>query len=214
MYVAFDALRSYDANLWTIRYELFVVCAVIAAAAVMGRMPRMAQVAMAVVLAGLAWESYAFAFALGAAVAWLRRWKPVSLHGLAAAVLLLAAFELGALVAPHRMAWPLGAALLVFTLDASPAIRDSLSRRWLAKLGSLSFGLYLMHFIMLSSIAAFVFIATRSLWLTLLAYAAATAATAFAFRDLLDAPTQRLLQRWFRDDPRLNRNSASQPPAR
>ena len=212
MYMAFDPWRSYDANLWTIRYELFVVWGVIAAACLMGRLPAWARWLLGIGLAALAWDTYAFGFALGALVALARRSGMRDVPLPAALAMIAAGLWGGALgknfEAPLHLLWPAAAALLVAGIDSAAACRTSLDRPWLRQVGSLSFGMYLMHFITANSAAAIALAKTGSILATLAAYAVTTIVAAIAFRDLLDRPSQALLARIF------SRNSAAPPPAR
>ena len=166
MYLQFDAWHSYNANLWTIRYELFVVCGVIAAGAVLARFPRWVQAAALAAFIVAAWDTYALAFVLGGAVAWARRWRDAALPTAAALAVIVAALWMGAMALPPgwspRVAWPLAAALLVFALDAAPRVRTALSAKPLRVVGSLSFGFYITHFLTVNSVASATYVATGS----------------------------------------------------
>jgi peptidoglycan/LPS O-acetylase OafA/YrhL len=209
MYVSFDALRSYNANLWTIRYELFAVWGVVAAAVAARVLPLPAQVLLLAVAAVLARESYVFAFVVGALLALARiRWVRADVPLWVGVLCLAAGLALGAYRPPAialgvswpLVVWPVAAALIIGGVDASRALREALSSRAFLWMGRHSFGLYLVHFVVASSLASWAFLWSRSLALTLAAYAVGTIAAAMAFTRFVDRPSQRLLAR-FRSPP-------------
>jgi peptidoglycan/LPS O-acetylase OafA/YrhL len=94
------------------------------------------------------------------------------------------------------LAWPVGAALVIGGVDSAAALRQALSGRIFLWLGRHSFGLYLLHFLVASSVASWALLGSRSLPVTLLAYAGGTVLLAMAFTRFVDQPSQRLLARF------------------
>ena len=96
-------------------------------------LPRWVQAAALAAFIAAAWDTYALAFVLGAAVAWVRRWRDATLPAAAALAAIVGALWMGAMALPAgwspRIAWPIAAALLVFALDAAPRVRGALSAK-------------------------------------------------------------------------------------
>jgi peptidoglycan/LPS O-acetylase OafA/YrhL len=122
---------------------------------------------------------------------------------------------------------PLAAALIIGATAASPALQDWLSTRWLAMLGRLSFGIYLLHTMMLCSVGCGTYLllcrnlgwphaagALAASALTLLA----TLTGAGAFYHAVDRPAIALARRldvWFAADGNSQQNPSNpaQAPA-
>jgi peptidoglycan/LPS O-acetylase OafA/YrhL len=211
MYIGIDPASTYNISLWTIIYELFAVAGVIGLAVVMPRLAAPWRVLVMVCAAALTWETYAFAFILGASVALVRKTRDTQLSSLACFAIGFLGLSLGAIAGPAaafpRIAWPAGAVLLLIAIDSGPAVRKAMSARWLAWLGSLSFGIYVMHFLTVNSVAARVYLWTNSVGAAFAAYLPATLLAAVAFRELLDEPSQKMLARFMPLQSALRRNA-------
>lgn len=201
MYVSFDPLRSYNANLWTIQYELFGVCAVIAMACASRTAAQPMRLIVLVVAALLSAGTFYFPFVLGALAACLRRTLDFDIKAMPALVMILLCLS-GAShfpiidIAHHWVVfgvWPVCAAVMLIVVDASTALRRATSILPLQALGRLSFGLYLAHFVVVNSIAAAVYVSTGSLMTTFVTFLTASMMLAWAFAKFIDEPILRIL---------------------
>lgn len=194
-FVGFDAMRSYNANLWTISYELFGVFAVIAVSYSCRFLSRPSQFVLTALLLAAAFGSRYFEFFLGAALGLFLIQHRVNLPLWAGLVLLaLSLFAARLLQSPvpylptlHVM-YPLAAVVLIATIETCPPLRSLLSHQVFAFLGRISFGVYLIHMLTLCSVASSVFLLTGSLWVTFIAYVATTIPLSVLFWRALDRP--------------------------
>jgi peptidoglycan/LPS O-acetylase OafA/YrhL len=197
MYTSFDSVITYNSNLWTIRNELFCVWAIIALAVIYGHIGRNARIALISLAALATINSYAFTFVVGASTAIVRGRRETPMHWTAAASVLFVSCSLGSyfFLAPitnisvSLVFWPFAAAGILYSSEMWPPLTRLLSTKPLQWLGRMSFGIYIVHFVVASSIAAWAFVATQSLAVTFAIYACSTGALAYLFYNLADAPS-------------------------
>lgn len=216
-YVHFDATYSYNTNLWTISFELFAVFAVIALAWLCGRLSLALQAGLLVAAVLLTYGTHYFEFFLGALLAFglgvrsVSTALPVALVGVVLALEAARSFQ-GPL--PRELSvnlvYPLAGVMLVGLIETSATLRRWLAAAWLTALGRISFGVYLVHFVVLSSAASAAWLASGSVPATFVVYAVLTLVSAYAFFALVDRPWLRLIDRWF-DRPRVPQASGGAP---
>jgi peptidoglycan/LPS O-acetylase OafA/YrhL len=208
----------YNAVLWTMRTEFWGSLLVYGLLGLCGTHPRVARIAaaVAVVLGGIGQLRLA-AFPAGVALAAFRRDRPdAKLSPLATIEFAVAAFVL---CGWYRLgefrsltSWPGGfafqwedlvtvaaAVLTVAVVLFAPAVSRALSAKPLVWLGSVSFGLYLVHLPVILSLGSFVFARTMPLWghgvafaLTSFAVLTACLPAAWLLTVLVDGPAVRL----------------------
>jgi peptidoglycan/LPS O-acetylase OafA/YrhL len=200
MYVSFDPLRTYNSNLWTISYELFMVWAVISLAIFSGRAPLPITLCLMAVIAWASGSPYLLTFLLGAIV-----WLAVRGRTQSPALGLLAVFvglwmgcaaQLSEVMWPIQ--WPLGAALVLLGSCLAPSVKNALSTQIAVHAAKLSFGIYLVHFLTVNSFASWAFINSGSIVVTALVYAASTLVGAVAFFNLIDRPVTIAVNKMFK----------------
>ena len=206
-YVGFDAAYSYNTNLWTISYELFAVFAMIALAWCCGRLSLATQAVLISLGLALSLGTHYFEFLLGALLAFGLRTRPleiklpIALAGLTLALIAARSFQ-GSL--PREISvnyvYPIAGVVLIAVVETCPSLRRWFSTTWLMWLGRISFGLYLVHFVVLSSVASTAWIASSSLFLTFAIFSAATIGGAFLFYALVDRPWLAFIDKVF--DPK------------
>jgi peptidoglycan/LPS O-acetylase OafA/YrhL len=206
-YVGFDAAYSYNTNLWTISYELFAVFTIIALAWGCGRLSRTTQAVLICLGLGLSLGTHYFEFLLGALLAFKLRPRPIeirlpiALAGLTLALIAARSFQ-GSL--PREISvnyiYPIAGAVLIAVVETCPSLRRWFSTTWLRWLGRISFGLYLVHFVILSSVASTTWIASSSVLLTFAIFSLATIGGALLFYALVDRPWLTFIDKVF--DPK------------
>lgn len=195
-FVSFDAKLSYNTNLWTISYELFGVFVVIAFGFSSRFLSKPWQLLIIALLLAVAFRSRYFDFFLGAALALFLLHRPLELPmwgGLA--LIAISSFGARLLQLPSlpipiiHLAYPLASVALILAIDTCRPLRSLLSQKVFTFLGRISFGVYLIHMLMLCSVASSVYLRTESLWVTFIAYVATTIPLSILFWRALD-------QRW------------------
>jgi peptidoglycan/LPS O-acetylase OafA/YrhL len=191
---------TYDSSLWTMAYEFYGSLLVYALAFLLATRPalraRLIVVGGAAVACGAA-NPALFPFVAGFALAalaprqGLRIPAPVGIV-VTAAALLACGYTQGALgfYAPLTAIWPswlpiaylysAAGVLLIVMAESWSGMRRLLSRPWGRACGELSFPFYLVHVPVLCSLGAYVFLATRSAPLTIVATLAVALVTATA----------------------------------
>lgn len=203
-FVSFDANHTYNSNLWTISYELFAVLLVIAFGFLCNYISTSFQIVTLVLAAALSFGTHYFEFILGATLALAcLRWR-ICLSPTVAVFVAALALSIAPMVLPSQVAslamdllYPVAAVLFIGSVNASTVLRKTFSNRIFVKLGELSFGLYLTHFIVLNSAASKVFIQTNSITQTFIAYVLITAATTLIFTYAVDKPWMKFLNAAF-----------------
>lgn len=203
-FVSFNAQKTYNANLWTISYELLAVSLVIAFGVICKSLKPSIQVISILIILAATYGTHYFEFFLGAALA-----LPYVQHRAAMSIkystmLILLALSIAPMV-PQRelaglvidLAYPIAAALLIFAVSANKNLRAAFSYKPLLKLGKVSFGVYLTHFIALNSIASYTFLITESLLVTFTIYAITTAVASIIFTQAIDRPLTAFLNKLF-----------------
>ncbi|GAA4384077.1 acyltransferase [Hymenobacter koreensis] len=181
---------AYNPVLWTLHLELmgsFLVFALLAFFASARR--RGLIYAVTVLLISLStWSFYLVAFVVGLALNDYRRhgprWNAARNRGFVTAALVLGFVVLGSFPTSYFVAWAdspyrwlklpflsldrteelfhiAAAALLLAALLSSGGLRRAFQARWLLFLGRISFALYLLHFLVLGSVSAAVFLALQ-----------------------------------------------------
>lgn len=197
MYLYFNIGYTYNSNIWTIRYELFYIWLVIVAAVACSHLRLTHQVALLVLIAPFSYLTYGFAFVVGVTVA-LIRMKGIDRDAspFISIPLLVAGLWLGSL-APFPMdfsfkqtiVWPIGAAMVLVACDRWRLARQFLLMKLPQTTGRLSFGIYIMHFLMINSVASWLYLATGSSLVAFLGYAVAVGISATAFEYAANAPS-------------------------
>lgn len=209
-FVSFDAKYSYNVNLWTISYELFGVFAVIAFGFSCRFLSRPWQLFMIALLLAVAFRSRYFDLFLGGALALFLIHRPLNLP-LWAGLALIAISSFGArllqsplpYIPTIHLAYPLASVALIVAIDTCRPLRSLLSQKVFAFMGRISFGVYLIHMLMLCSVASSVYLRTESLWVTFIAYFATTIPLSILFWRALDQPWMEFLNSAFRVKTRL-----------
>jgi peptidoglycan/LPS O-acetylase OafA/YrhL len=96
----------------------------------------------------------------------------------------------------YSLLWPLGAVFIVFAVLRLAALRDFLGLSVFRFLGRISLGIYLMHFILLKSVMAFLFVlfgqyGAAEFALAATIYLVAVILVGFIFTILVDEPAMR-----------------------
>jgi peptidoglycan/LPS O-acetylase OafA/YrhL len=202
---AFSGLATYNLVLWTMPIELKGSFLVYGFLALFGglRLRWLLYVVFGAITVALdpaplvAGEYYMLDFILGMALCdvWVhnqRTWRKTI--GLAPALVLVA---VGLFALPLHLK-PLSALLVVGAAAVSPRLQQVLSTRWLALLGRLSFGIYLIHMVILCSVGCGTYLLLcRDLgWSPVAASLCGAAATlavtalaGWAFYHVFDRPT-------------------------
>lgn len=94
--------------------------------------------------------------------------------------------------------YPMAATLLITTVSTNKTLAKIFSNRIFIKLGELSFGLYLTHFISLNSVASTTYIKTGSVMLTFISYAISTIIFSLIFTYAIEQPWINFLNNIFR----------------
>lgn len=203
-FVSFDPTLTYNSNLWTISYELFAVIIVIAFAIGCKFINFYAQVFFLAVLLFFSYNTHYFEFMLGAALGLLTS-KHRSLPLLVSIAFLILALSMAALALPPTLmpfsinaTYPIAAFLLLASVSMNNFIAKIFSNPVFIKLGDISFGLYLIHFLTINSIASFIFLKTGSLSITFFLYISSTLILSYLFASFVDHPWTHLLDRLFR----------------
>lgn len=203
-FVSFDPTYTYNSNLWTISYELFAVIVVIFFAVGCKLTSFNYRVVALLALLTLSYNTHYFEFILGATLA-LTLSKQVSLSFFTALALLVLSLSMASLALPQSFVpfssnifYPISAFLLLASATMNKTIANVFSNKIFIKLGDISFGLYLIHFVTLNSIASFTFIKTGSLSITFALYITSTLFISFLFTYLVDHPWMSLLDKLFR----------------
>lgn len=203
MYAGIDPALTYNSNLWTIWYELFGVWMVIAAAAACRHLPRRAHLAPLIAAALVVQSSYAFSFVLGGLIAYAGiacSRREIGCWPLAAIVfgLQFGSFH-SAIAFPMWFTvtweWAVGASLLIAAVEHSKLLRRLLSKRLPVFLGRISFGVYLIHFLMVNSVASTAYLSSGSALLSFVAYSVSVVLLAWLFEILVDTPYLRTINR-------------------
>ncbi|WP_281279793.1 acyltransferase family protein [Chitiniphilus eburneus] len=204
-FFSFDAAHTYNANLWTISYELLAVFSVIALGFLCRFIPKLWQFVLIASFMAIGFQTRYFDFFVGAALAFCLIHFRVSLPIWAGAILvafslLVVRFNQPSLthIQIIYLEYPLAAMTLIAAAETCRPLRVLLSQRVLAFFGRISFGIYLTHMLTLCSVASAVFLWTGSLWITFLAYAAVTIPLSVLFWRALDAPWMAFLNAVFR----------------
>ncbi|MHC2145238.1 acyltransferase family protein [Pseudomonas sp. 210_17 TE3656] len=203
-FVSFDATRTYNSNLWTISYELFAVFLIIAFGIICRHVNFLTQILILTTAAILSFGSHYLEFILGAFLALACIKRKISIPLPAAIVLTIAGLSLAPMALPNQvitlaadLLYPVAAALFIGSINSNSTLRSFFSNRCFVKLGEISFGLYLTHFIVLNSAASAFFIFTGSITATFALYLAVTAAASFAFTYAIDKPWMKYLNKNF-----------------
>jgi len=204
-YVSFNPNRTYNSNLWTISYELFAVIGVIFIAIITKNINNFIRIAILICLAAASYGTHYFEFIIGAVLAIVVSERKSSTSLRASIIILVFALSLSALFLPNAISgfasdffYPVGAALLIISVSTNRALRLAFSNSFFLKLGEISFGLYLTHFLTLNSVASSVYIATESVPITFICYAASTIALSICFTYIVDEPWTNTLNLLFR----------------
>lgn len=204
-FIAFDPARTYNSNLWTISYELFAVIGIIALAIASKNLNNFLKIVLVTGVTAVCYGTHYFEFMLGAALALALKIKQPKASCLIAISVITISLSMSALALPAGISefasdllYPLGATLLIAAASINEKIKDAFSNSFFVKLGEFSFGLYLMHFITINSVASSVYAATESLSLTFISYAVSTTVLSIGFTYIIDQPWTKLLNRIFR----------------
>jgi len=203
-FVSFNALKTYNANLWTISYELLAVSLVIAFGVLCKTLkPRMQAISILIIFAATYGTHY-FEFFLGAALALPYIQHRAAIPTKYSILLILLALSIAPMVPQRELAglavdlsYPIAAAILIFAVSSNKNLRMAFSCKPLLKLGEVSFGVYLTHFIILNSIASYIFLLTESKLATFTIYAATTAIASIIFTKAIDKPLTIFLNKLF-----------------
>jgi len=210
---------AYNPNLWTMSVELPGSFAVYAFVLLFGGLRWRIAFYLAAGFVLMCNNFFIFNFLVGVAVADLyasneRSRRPIRLPLIAALALMAAAFyfvfkkpELGnydlwgmAGLRQSHCFESAGSALLILTVAFSRSLQRLLELRWIAFLGSISFALYLVHLILICSVASYAYLRLRGFgaghdWAAILACVACVATaipTAAALHWCVDKPAIRL----------------------
>ncbi|WP_320733369.1 acyltransferase family protein [Enterobacter roggenkampii] len=200
----FDSNKTYNSNLWTISYELIAV-AIIILIAVSGRTIRkIGSYLVLVTSLILTYGTHYFEFMLGALLAMLLMERILLSGRLLTIVMIVTSLSMAALNLPSSIAplasnllYPFAAVIIIAASTMSAYLSRILSSRFLLKLGDNSFGLYLMHFITVNSVASWVYVKTNSLTATLISYVLSTCVLTLFFTHCIEIPWVKLLNRAF-----------------
>lgn len=194
-FVSFDATQTYNSNLWTISYELFAVFLTITISLICKYINLRTQIFTLLAAAVLTFGTHYLEFILGAILALACLKSRVTLSLPASTTIALLALSGAAIILPQKavslamdLAYPLAAVFFIGAVNSNNTLRRVLSNRFFLKLGEISFGLYLTHFLVLNSIASSTFIQTNSIGLTFITYALVTTATSLIFTYAIDKP--------------------------
>ncbi|EFB7179141.1 TPA: acyltransferase family protein [Escherichia coli] len=205
-FISFNPSLTYNSNLWTISYELFAVILVIFLAVFCKTINKKAQALLLITAAIACFNTHFFEFILGALLALLLRTKKINTSLPIAVITLIFSLVMASLYLPSQFAtlssnlfYPISAMLLIFTANTNMKIASVFSNKFFLKLGELSFGLYLTHFIVVNSLASTTFIYTKSIPLTLISYITCTIIFSVIFTHLVDSPWTRFLESFFRE---------------
>lgn len=203
-FVSFNAQKTYNANLWTISYELLAVSLVIAFGVICKNLKPSMQVISILIIFAATYGTHYFEFFLGATLALPYVQKRATMKTKYSVILILLALSIAPMVPQRELAglavdlsYPIAAALLVFAVSANKNLRTAFSCKPLLKLGEISFGVYLTHFITLNSIASYTFIITESKLATLIIYITTTAIASIIFTQAIDRPLTTFLNKLF-----------------
>jgi peptidoglycan/LPS O-acetylase OafA/YrhL len=208
-WVAFTGLATYNLVLWTMPIELIGSFLVYSFLALFGGFRRrwlLYAICCGVVLVRddalpVTGSYYLLNFVLGMALCdlWVynqRTWQKSLALGPALGLALLGFFAVKIKL--------LAALIVIGATAASPRLQQLLSARWLAFLGRLSFGVYLVHMMILASLGCgtYMFLCGNLGWphlsgclATALAIVLGTILAAWAFYHLVDRPTIALTRR-------------------
>lgn len=196
----FDPTLTYNSNLWTISNELLAVFLVIAIGLLCRHLNLLSQIILLLCAAALSFGTHYLEFILGSLLALTYLKLKTQLSFLVATLTGLIALSIAPLTLPPPIAslatdlfYPLGAVLFIGSVNANRTLRKIFSNKVFLKLGEMSFGLYLTHFVVLSSAASAVFISTDSVTQTFIAYLAVTAVASIIFTYAVDKPWMKFL---------------------
>lgn len=199
-FVSFDPNLTYNPTLWTISFELFAVILVMFIASICKFINTYAQIAILLAAAAALYGTHYFEFILGAMLAFTSIKFNINLPLLAALFIAVFSLSLAPISLPGEIAslapdllYPLAATLFIASINQNKTLRRIFSNKFLLKLGDNSFGIYLTHFLIISSIASAVYIHTNSIVITFVAYALSTAIFSIIFTNLIDKPWMRTL---------------------
>lgn len=205
-FISFNPSFTYNSNLWTISYELFAVVIVIFLAVFCKTINQKYQSLLLMIAAIICFNTHFFEFILGALLALFLRIKPISTPLPIAVIALLFSLTMASLYLPNQFTmlssnlfYPISAMLLIFITNTNMNVASVFSNKLFLKLGELSFGLYLTHFIVVNSIASSMFIYTSSILLALISYISCTMILSIIFTHLVDNPWTRFLESYFRE---------------
>jgi len=199
-FVYFDATLTYNSNLWTISYELFAVLLVLAIGFTCKYINIFSQIALLLVAATLSFGTHYFEFILGSLLALTCIKSKIHLPLFVALIVGLVALSIAPMVLPSQIAslaadlfYPLAAVLFIGSVNANTTLSKAFSNKVFLNLGEMSFGLYLTHFVVLSSAASATFISTGSVIQTFIAYVATTTVASIIFTYAIDKPWIKVL---------------------
>ncbi len=206
MYWDFDLIHNYNGNLWTISYELFAIWLIIALASCCRNLPIFLQVFLLLFATILTSFTYVFAFVVGAILVFVRNYISVRDVSLLSAIALtgagLSAGAFHSILPIDRMSvltliFPIAAALILFAADSNTHLQAALTSKPIKWLGTLSFGVYLIHFVTINSIASATYLATSSVILTFFIFVVVTLVGAIIFERYFDRLTIKVINYLF-----------------
>ncbi|EMC3961616.1 acyltransferase family protein [Pseudomonas aeruginosa] len=161
-------------------------------------------------------HTHSFEFFVGALVAFLFMSCRLKLNIGLALPLMLGGLSMGSISLVSSNAplatnslYPMGAAILIAAIESSGKLKTFFSFAPFVKLGELSFGLYLTHFITVNSIASWTSLHTDSTAVIFAAYAVSTTITTILFTYAIDKPWISILNKLFRSATILFRQQAT-----
>jgi peptidoglycan/LPS O-acetylase OafA/YrhL len=152
VYFNFKSSTTYDPNLWTIGYELISSYLLFAALALFGWWKKSMWLFLILGLVVGPWKGL-MCFMLGA---FLTRIPKHKTHPFFLGFFVIVGFYVSNFKGAYAdYVRNLGAGLLMYALLQAPTLRDILAKKYIQRLGDISYSLYALHFLLLATLTSY-----------------------------------------------------------